>query len=160
MSGDPFALDEDLHGARGETHLDFGAGEAVRNAVVVIIDIDVIVDADAAQAPFGEHVRLDRQRLERWSVELFQELPARASEAADRPLLVEPRKQFADRRVQFGEAMEHTTAQTADEPALEMSTQASTLALAKVVTCTWCGNDRVPKGAYHASLSSPVRSQG
>ncbi len=119
MGGDPLALDEDLHGARGETHLDFGAREAVGDAVEVASDIDVIVDADPAQAPFGKHVRLDRQRLERWSVELFQELPAGAPETADRPLLVEPQKQFADCRVQFGEAMEHTIAQTADEPALD-----------------------------------------
>jgi hypothetical protein len=29
------------------------------------IDIDVIVDADTAQTPFGRHVRLDRQWVER-----------------------------------------------------------------------------------------------
>jgi hypothetical protein len=34
------------------------------------------------------------------------------------------------------------------------------VALAKAVKCSWCGNDRVPKGSYHASLSSPLRSQG
>jgi hypothetical protein len=43
MGSDPFAIGEDLHGARSETHLDFGAREAV-----VAFDIDVIVDADAA----------------------------------------------------------------------------------------------------------------
>jgi len=41
-----------------------------------------------------------------------------------------------------------------------ISTQASTFALAKVVKCSWCGNDRMPKGSYHASLSSPLRSRG
>src|SRR6202012_4123384 len=93
MSGDPLAPGEDLHGACGEAHLDFGAGKAVGNAVEVMIDVDVIVDADAAQAPFGEHVGLDRQGLERRPVEFFQELPACASDAADRPFLIEPQEQ-------------------------------------------------------------------
>jgi hypothetical protein len=38
--------------------------------------------------------------------------------AADRPLLVEPGKQPADRRVQVGETVEYTIAQAAEEPAL------------------------------------------
>src|SRR6266852_4914098 len=41
-----------------------------------------------------------------------------------------------------------------------MPTAASTLALAKAVKCSWCGNDHAPKGPYHAPLSSPPRSQG
>src|SRR5262249_14471646 len=49
MSGDPLAPGEDLHGTCGEAHLDFGAREAVGHAVEVMIDVDVIVDADAAQ---------------------------------------------------------------------------------------------------------------
>src|SRR6516165_4016651 len=81
----------------------FGTREAVGNAVEVMIDVDVIVDADAAQAPFGEYVGLDRQRLERRPVEFFQELAARHAEAADRPLLVEPLEQLADRCVHLGE---------------------------------------------------------
>jgi hypothetical protein len=52
----------------------------VRNAVVVIVDVNMIVDADAAQAPFSEHVRLDRQAPERRPIEFFQELPARYAE--------------------------------------------------------------------------------
>ena len=38
--------------------------------------IDVVIDADTAHAPLGEHVGLDRQRLERRPVELFEQLPA------------------------------------------------------------------------------------
>jgi hypothetical protein len=40
-----------------------GTGEAMRHAVEMAIDIDVIVDADATQPPFGKHLRFDRQRL-------------------------------------------------------------------------------------------------
>ena len=40
----------------------------------------MVIDADAAHAPFGEHVRLDRQGFERRPVEFFQQLPAGAAE--------------------------------------------------------------------------------
>jgi hypothetical protein len=65
VHGDPLALREDLHGAVGEPHLDLAAREAVGNAVELALDIDVVVDADPAHAPFREDVRLGRQRLER-----------------------------------------------------------------------------------------------
>src|SRR5262249_32947669 len=119
VSSDPLTLDENLDGACGEAHLDFGAGEAVGNAVVVIVDVDMIVDADARRAPSGEHVRPDRQGLDRRPIEFFQELPARHAEPADRSLLVEPPQQVADRDIELGEAMEHTIAQTTEEPALD-----------------------------------------
>jgi hypothetical protein len=79
----------------------------------------VIVDADAAQPPFGKHVWLDRQRLERRPVEFFQQRTPRAAEATDRSLFVEPLEQFADRRVQLGETVEHAIAQATDQPALD-----------------------------------------
>ena len=48
----------------------------------MLADVNVLVDADAAEVPLSEHVRFDRQRLEGWPVELFQELPARFSNPA------------------------------------------------------------------------------
>src|SRR5436305_10175852 len=92
----------------GEPHLHLAAGEAVGNAVEVPLYIDVVTDADPAHAPLGEHIGLDRQGLERRPVELFEQLPARDAEPADRPLLVEPLEQITDRRVQLGEAVEPT----------------------------------------------------
>ena len=65
------------------------------------LDIDVVIDTDTAHVPFGEDIRFGRQGLERWPVELFEQLPARDAEPADRPLFVEPPKQLADRRVQL-----------------------------------------------------------
>jgi hypothetical protein len=41
------------------------------------LDLDVVIDADPAHAPFGEDVRLDRQRLECWPVEFLEQLPVR-----------------------------------------------------------------------------------
>ena len=114
----PLALGEDLHGTAGETRLDLGAGEAVRNAVEVALDIDVVIDADTTNAPFGEDVGLDRQRLERRPVELFEELPARAADPTDGALLVEPPEQLADGRVELSEAVEPSIAQLRQNPPL------------------------------------------
>jgi len=72
VHSDPLAPGEDLDGAPGEAHLDLGAREAIGNAVEMALDIDVIIDANPAHAPFGEDIRLDRQRLERRPVEFFE----------------------------------------------------------------------------------------
>ncbi len=57
MRCDPLTLVEYLDRARGEAHLDLGADEAMRDAVVMRLDLDMIVDADPADPPLGEHVR-------------------------------------------------------------------------------------------------------
>lgn len=48
FGNNPLALVQDLDGARGEPHLDLGAGKSVRDAVVMGLDLDVVVEADAA----------------------------------------------------------------------------------------------------------------
>ena len=119
MRGDPLALDEDLDGSAGEPHLDLVAREAVGHAVEMALDLDVVIDADPAHAPFGKHIGLDRQGLELRPVELFEELPAGDAEPADRALLVEPLQQLADRRIQLGQAVEAAMAQAAEQPPLD-----------------------------------------
>jgi hypothetical protein len=137
VHGNPLALDEDLHGPPGQTHLDLAACEAVGNTVEVALDIDVVVDTDTAHAPFGEDIRLDRQGLERRAVELFEQLPAGDAEAADQSLLVEAFEQLADRCVQLGEAVEPSVAQTTDEPALD--DQYASFDLGLVARPSWPG---------------------
>ena len=110
MRGDPFALVENLDGARGEAHLDFSADEAMRDAVVMRLDLDVIVDANPADPPLGEHVRVLRQGLERRPIDLLQQLAAGHAEPSDRPFLIEPDQQLGDRRVDLGEAVKDAVA--------------------------------------------------
>jgi hypothetical protein len=92
MRRDPLALGEYLDGTAGKPDLDLGAGKAMRHAVIMLVDIDVIIDPDTAGAPFGEHVRLGRQGLERWTVEVFEELAPRHAETPDLALVVQPRQ--------------------------------------------------------------------
>ena len=64
MCGDPLTLQKDLDGARRQPDLDLAAGEAVGDAVEVSLDLDVVIDADPAQPPFGKGVGLAGQSLE------------------------------------------------------------------------------------------------
>ena len=113
MRGDPLALQEDLDGARRQPHLDLAAGEAVGHAVEVRLDLDVVIDADAAQPPFGEDIGLAGQRLEVRPVEFLEQRAAGDAEPPDRTLLVELPQHLADRRVEFGQAVEAAMAQPA-----------------------------------------------
>src|SRR2546430_6138737 len=51
-----------LRGARRQPDLDLAAGEAGGGAIEVRLDLDVGIDADAAQPPFGQSIGLAGQR--------------------------------------------------------------------------------------------------
>src|SRR5262249_45885606 len=99
MRGNPLALGKNLDGTAGKAHLDFGASEVMRNAVKMACDIDMVVDTDTTHAPFGEDIGFGRQVLESRAVELVKELPARGTEPAELPFVVEAPQQLADGRV-------------------------------------------------------------
>ena len=119
MDGDALALAENLDAADGQPRFDLGAGEAVGHGVIMRVDLDVIIDADAAQAPFAIFVGLDRQSLQRRAVDLLEQLAARDAEPADGPLLVEIFQHLADRGVDLRQAVEGPAAQPAEQPALD-----------------------------------------
>src|ERR1700756_2009072 len=53
MAGDPFAAMKDLDCRGGDARLDLLAEQLVRHAVIVLGDLDVVVEADAAALPLG-----------------------------------------------------------------------------------------------------------
>src|SRR6201988_2982060 len=58
MSGDPFALQKDLDGSRRQSHLDLAAGKAVGHAVEMTFELDVVIDSNPEEAPFGKAIGL------------------------------------------------------------------------------------------------------
>ena len=64
MRGDALAPEKDFDGLRRQPHLDLVAREAVRYAVKMSVDLDMVIDADAAHAPFGKAISLGGQLLE------------------------------------------------------------------------------------------------
>ena len=131
MDGDPLTFDKNLDSPTGEANLDLGTSEAVGNAVEVLVDLDVIIDADPADTPLRKDVRVDRQRLELGPIEFFEQLPARAAKPAQRLFLIEPFEQLGDRRIELGKAVEPPMARRAKIHRSTTSTATSTLALSR-----------------------------
>ena len=67
MAGHALAFAKGLHGVGRKPDFEFFALEFVRHAVVVIVDFDVVVDADGGDLPLGVFVGFVRQWLERWA---------------------------------------------------------------------------------------------
>src|SRR5215831_11393770 len=119
MSGDPLALEKDLDGARRQPDLNLAAGKAIRHAVEVTFELDMVVDADPTQAPLGKAIGLCWQRVEVRPIELFEQCSAGDPKPPDRSLVIELAQQRADRRIQFGQTVEATMAQAPEQPALD-----------------------------------------
>jgi len=64
---------QDLEGARRVADLDLLADQLVRHAVEVVLDLDVVVDVDAAQLPPRQDVSSGRRGPQRRAVELLVE---------------------------------------------------------------------------------------
>ena len=78
MGGDPLAVVETFDRGGGDAHLDLLLHQAVRDAVVVAVDVDVVVDVDDRRLPLGEFVARGRQRLHRRAVDGLEGALARA----------------------------------------------------------------------------------
>ena len=69
MGGDAAAAMEYLYRGCREAHIHFLAGKPVRCRVIVAGDLDVVVDADMGDLPFGELIAVRWQSLECRAVE-------------------------------------------------------------------------------------------
>src|SRR5271169_2444660 len=119
MSSDPLALQKDLNSARRQPNLDFASGKAVRDAVEMALELDMVVDADPADPPLGKAIGLRRQRVEVGPIELFEQRPAGDTEAPDRAFVIELPQQLADCRIEFSQTVEAMVTQAAEQPSLD-----------------------------------------
>src|ERR1700719_1426473 len=94
-------------------------GRSGGSTVEVSLDLDVVIDADPPQPPFGKGIGLAGQPLEVRPIEFLEQRAASAPETADRTLLVELPQHLADPRVELGQAVKAAMAQTTQEPALD-----------------------------------------
>ena len=63
MAGDALAGMQDLHRRPGQPDVDLGPDELVGDAVVVVLDLDVVVDVHAGLLPLGELIALEGKGL-------------------------------------------------------------------------------------------------
>jgi hypothetical protein len=64
MRGDSTTLEENLHRGIRETNIELFMDQRVRNAVVVMIHLDVIIDIDPGCFPFGIKIGVNREGFE------------------------------------------------------------------------------------------------
>src|SRR4051812_11916545 len=102
MRRHPLAAQENLDGLLGDAGLDLLTHEVVRDAVVMLGDLDVIIEVDPAALPLGILVRLIRQGSECRTIELFEQVAATSPPAAQRSI-VQFDKERVDRLIKGGE---------------------------------------------------------
>ena len=117
VRGDPPALEKDLDDGGGEADLDALMQELIGDAVVVVVDGDVVVDVDAGVEPVGELVAGRRQRAQQRTVELLEERATRDTELAHGSC-VERCEPLPDRGVELGEAEEAAVPEHGEDPPL------------------------------------------
>jgi len=87
VRGDPVGLVEDLHGGCRVAGFDSLAQQLMRDAVVVVVDLDVVVDVDRTGLVLGHLVALDRKRPQGRPVEPLEQLSARRREVPRRAVV-------------------------------------------------------------------------
>ncbi len=117
VRGDALAVVEEFHRHHRETRIHRLVDERVRHRVVVVVDLDVIVDVDAAALPVGVDEALGGQRPQRGPVEPLKQSAAAGAVDAHRAL-VQVVEQLGDTDVEGGEREEGLVAEPGQDPAL------------------------------------------
>src|SRR3954468_3105058 len=115
MRRHPLAAQENLDSLLGDAGLDLLTHEVVRDAVVMLGDLDVIIEVDPAALPLGILVRFIRQGSERRTIELFEQVAPTSSPTPERSV-VQLDQECVDRLVEGGEGEESAVAQTRENP--------------------------------------------
>src|SRR3989442_1240893 len=117
MGGDAPAFEKQFDRGGGEADLDPLMHELVGDAVVVVLDEDVVVDVHAGVAPLGEFIPTGREWAEQRTIELLEQRAAGDAELPH-PARAEPREQLPKRRRQLLAAGEAAVVPHGPGPAL------------------------------------------
>jgi len=149
---------ENLQGLPRQVRFYLLVYQRVRDAVIVPLDFNVIVDVDFGRLPLSKPVARGRQRFQRRLVELREQAGAVAFTLAERPP-VEPHQQLGNSLVDLIEGEELAFAQGRDDPAiLAMAVFAlvrleTSAAAAKKYFCDTC-----PAPGIDSRASTPLRA--
>lgn len=87
ICGDPLGFEEALYGRGGHSDIDFLPDQLLRHAVIVVVDLDMVIDPDGGELPFGILIAGRRQRLHGRPLKGFEGACAAAVEFLERPLI-------------------------------------------------------------------------
>jgi hypothetical protein len=73
VTGDTFVFEQYLHGSRCQANINVLFGKLIRNAVMVVINGDVIVDVDRSLLPLGVFISLEGKRFQGRFVDALKE---------------------------------------------------------------------------------------
>src|SRR6185312_7017623 len=110
------AAEEHLHRGRREARPNAVADQRMRDAVVVAIDVNVVVEGDATLLPLRERVGLCGKGLHRRPIECLEDTATAARQALEGSS-VELLDQRSDRSVEFVQAEELLVPQPRQHPA-------------------------------------------
>ncbi len=105
MGGYTLALKETLHGCGGKADFHRAPDQAVRDAVIMAVDIDVIIHVHLGGLPFGEFVTMRGQWPHRRAIDSVKDAGSAAIEFLERAI-VQIRQQRADGAIEFGQREE------------------------------------------------------
>ena len=102
MSGHSLAAMNDLDRSLRQARPDLLAQQCVRHRVIVLLDLDVIIETDAALGPCGILKRFLWQSFQGRAVKLLEQLTTAGSKMP-RYAIVELVEKFTNGRVEFGQ---------------------------------------------------------
>src|SRR5271166_3412821 len=105
VGSDTLAFIKDFNSSRRKAHLQLLVRKAIRHAVIVIVNLDVIIDTRAPNAPFAVSVGLDGQSLKKGPVKILEHLAARLANAAHRAHLVDKNEHLLDGLIELLQAV-------------------------------------------------------
>src|SRR4030067_823865 len=115
VRGDSAALEEDLHGGSRETNIELFMDQLVRDAVVVVVHFDVIIDIDPGALPFGIDIGMNGEGFQNGFFEGFkQELTGTFKLL--KGAVIESFELFCDGLLEFAEAEEGSVPQWSQNP--------------------------------------------
>src|SRR5881397_1837353 len=118
MRGDALAAVEDLDGGRGQAGVDVFMNERVGDGVVMAVELDVVVEADAsADLPVAVDEGLGGEWPKGGLVQSLEELAATGPVEPHQPG-IEIREELGDPRVEGGEGEEGLVTEAGEDPPL------------------------------------------
>src|SRR3954462_9204150 len=82
VSCDALAFVEDLDRVGGDPRLDLLTGKPVGHRVVMLVDIDMIIEASPTYLPLRKDISVDRKRPQGRMIKLFEQLSSCAPDTA------------------------------------------------------------------------------